>query len=192
MRSIQLAASMGIACALLFATDHPPQPPSLSQHNPPLGVSRWSTFGENAAERQIRIALSELPYFSVFDYVAYRVNGPVVTLYGAVMDPALGQDAEAVVRTIHGVEHVENLIRYLPNSPQDNRVRQRVFGALYGDRALSRYALVGGGAIRILVDRGAVTLEGQVANESDGRRAATLAASIPGVVHVTSHLDIVG
>ncbi len=169
----------------------PVMPPTLSQYTPPLGASRWSLFGENATERDIRRALLELPYFSVFDYVAYRVDGSRVTLYGAVMEPELKDDAEAVVKSIDGIDRVYNLIRFLPDSPRDNQVRQKLFGAVYGDRILSRYARIGGGAIRILEEHGSVVLEGQVATEGDRQRAAALAASVPGVSTIVSHLQVV-
>jgi osmotically-inducible protein OsmY len=173
------------------AVRHPVMPLTLSQYTPPLAASRWYLFGENAAEREIRRALLELPYFSVFDYLAYRVEGRQVTLYGAVMEPELRDDAESVVKSIGGIDRVYNLIRFLPDSPHDNQVRQKLFGAVYGDRILARYALIGGGAIRIVEDRGSVVLEGQVATEADRLRAAALAASVPGVATLSSHLQVV-
>jgi osmotically-inducible protein OsmY len=192
MRSPKLGW-IGLACALaaggagVCANRQPVPPPSLSQYAP-LGVSRWFYFGESPLERRIRAVLRDLPRFSVFDYVSYRVDGGRVTLYGAVMSPPLREDAAAVVEAIDGVDRVNNLIRFLPNSPQDNRIRQRVFSAVYGDRTLAPYALLGGGAIRILVERGFVVLEGQVASAADNRRAAQLASVVPGVIRVTSHL----
>ena len=125
--------ALAAATAALRAEKHPVLPPTLSQYAPPLGASRWLTFGESPLERRIREVLRDLPYFSVFDYVAYRVDDGRVTLYGAVMHAPLREDAANAVRSIDGVSRVFNLIRFLPNSPQDNRVRQRVFGAVYSD-----------------------------------------------------------
>jgi BON domain len=184
---IGLAACAGIAAC---AQNPPVLPPSLSQFSP-LGVSRWFHFGESPLERRIRGVLCDLPRFSVFDNVSYRVDGGSVTLYGAVMHPPLREDAAVVVQSIDGVRHVNNLIRYLPNSPSDNRIRQRVFSAVYGDRILAPYALLGGGAIRILVEKGSVVLEGQVASAADVRRAGQLASVVPGVMRVTSHLQTI-
>lgn len=183
--------ALAAATAALRAEKHPVLPPTLSQYAPPLGASRWLTFGESPLERRIREVLRDLPYFSVFDYVAYRVDDGRVTLYGAVMHAPLREDAATAVRSIDGVSRVFNLIRFLPNSPQDNRVRQRVFGAVYSDRILAPYAALGGGAIRILVERGWVILEGQVSTDADRRRAAALASVVPGVVRVTSRLQTV-
>jgi BON domain len=184
------ACALAAACAAGCAVKQPVLPPSLSQFVP-LGVSRWYHFGESPLERRVRGVLCTLPHFSVFDYVSYRVDGGHVTLYGAVMHPPLREDAAEVVEAIDGVDRVNNLIRFLPNSPRDNQIRQRVFGAVYGDRTLAPYAFLGGGAIRILVQGGSVVLEGQVASAADRRKAAELASVVPGVVTVTSHLQTV-
>ena len=64
-----------------------------------------------------------LPYFGVFDNIAYKVDGYNVTLMGQVSRPTLKSDAENVVKRIEGVEHVDNQIEVLPTSPMDDRLR---------------------------------------------------------------------
>src|SRR5277367_5889097 len=53
--------------------------------------------------RQIRRALAQLPFYSVFDILHYTVSGGQVTLTGAVIHPTLKSDAEATVKKIEGV-----------------------------------------------------------------------------------------
>src|SRR5262245_19961750 len=74
--------------------------------------------------REVRHELVMLPYYGVFDNLAYRVDGYNVTLMGHVTRPTLKSDAEHVVKRIEGVEHVNNEIEVLPPSPGDDRVRR--------------------------------------------------------------------
>src|SRR5437867_6540617 len=73
--------------------------------------------------REVRHELVMLPYYGVFDNLAYRVDGSTVTLMGQVTRPTLKSDAENVVKSIEGVERVNNKIEVLPLSPNDDRIR---------------------------------------------------------------------
>ena len=67
---------------------------------------------------EVRHQLVLLPYYGVFDNLAYSVSGDgSVTLQGQVTRPTLKSDAENVVKKIEGVEHVDNQIQVLPPSP---------------------------------------------------------------------------
>ena len=68
-------------------------------------------------EREVRHELVMLPYYGVFDNLAFRVDGATVTLLGQVSRPTLKQDAARVVKEIEGVEKVDNQIEVLPTSP---------------------------------------------------------------------------
>ena len=46
--------------------------------------------------KEVRHELVMLPYYSVFDDLAYKVDGDTVTLFGAVTRPTLKSDAENV------------------------------------------------------------------------------------------------
>jgi hypothetical protein len=162
--------------------------PTLSQYAP-LSVANWSTFGENIIESAVHRALLGLPFFGVFDHLSFAAGGGTVVLHGQVLNPWLKSDAETVVANIAGVQHVVNLITFLPDSPADNGIRMAVFNAIYGHPSMSIYATVGGGgAIHIVVHGGNVSLEGQVGSKVDARKAAELARTPPGVRAVTSHL----
>ena len=53
--------------------------------------------------REVRHQLVLLPYYSVFDNLAFRVEGDTVILEGQVVRPTLKSDAENVVKNIEGV-----------------------------------------------------------------------------------------
>jgi len=91
--------------------------------------------------REIRHELIMLPYYGVFDNLAYSVNGYNVTLMGQVTRPTLKSDAERVVKDIEGVQTVTNNIQVLPLSPNDDRIRMAEYRAIYGQPSLNRYAM---------------------------------------------------
>jgi osmotically-inducible protein OsmY len=140
--------------------------------------------------REVRHELVMLPYYNVFDNLAYRVDGNTVTLFGQVTRPTLKSDAENVVKRIEGVDRVINNIEVLPVSPNDDRIRQAVYRAIYGYPSLNRYALAAVPSIHIIVKNGRVTLVGVVANEGDKNIAGIQANSVPGVFAVTNDLQI--
>src|ERR1700738_1167347 len=121
--------------------------------------------GRSRLEREVRHELAMLPYYSVFDNLAFRVDDGTVTLMGQVTRPTLKSDAENVVKHIEGVERVINKIEVLPPSPDDDRIRIATYRAIYGDPALNRYAHQAIPPIHIIVKNGNVTLEGVVATE---------------------------
>src|SRR6266404_299432 len=112
--------------------------------------------------REVRHELIMLPYYGVFDFLAYEVNGYTVTLLGQVTRPTLKSDAEAVVKRIEGVEKVNNQIEVLPVSPNDERLRLAEYRAIYGTGGLERYGLLNIQNVHIIVKGGHVTLEGAV------------------------------
>jgi hyperosmotically inducible protein len=142
--------------------------------------------------REIRHELVMLPYYGVFDNLAYKVDGYNVTLMGQVTRPTLKSSAENVVKDIEGVQKVVNNIEVLPVSPNDDRLRLAVYRAIYGHTALNRYALNAVPPIHIIIKNGNVTLEGVVANEMDKNIANLQANGVPGVFGVTNNLRVEG
>ena len=80
--------------------------------------------------KEVRHELIMLPYYGVFDNLAFRVDGTDVTLFGQVTKPTLRSDAENAVRSIEGVGRVENRIQVLPLSPNDDRIRLAAYRAI--------------------------------------------------------------
>jgi len=140
--------------------------------------------------KEVRHELVMLPYYGVFDNLAYRVNGDTVELYGQVVRPTLKSDAEAAVKRIEGVERVVNNIDVLPLSPNDDRLRMALYRAIYGHPALNRYAMQAVPPIHIIVKNGNASLEGVVATAMDKQVAEVQAKSVPGVFSVTNNLKV--
>ena len=149
--------------------------------------------GERAAFEQlakkVRKELVTLPWYGVFDNLAYEINGSTVTLSGQVVRPSTRKDAESRVRNLRGVERVVNNIEVLPLSGFDDSIRANTYRALMGwNSPLFRYGRGVNPSIHIVVDGGHVTLEGVVSSEGDRRLAYVLANQVPGVFSVTNNL----
>ncbi len=134
--------------------------------------------------------LVTLPYYSVFDNLAYKVEGDTVTLYGQVRNPITRHDAERRVARIEGVNHVINQIEVLPVSGFDDTTRARVYRAVFRSGSLYRYAMGANPSIHIIVKNGRVTLEGVVSNQMDSQLAYMAARGVPGVFSVTNNLRV--
>jgi hypothetical protein len=159
----------------------------------------------------IRRALTRLPYYGVFDFLAFKYEKGTVTLMGYAYAPRLREDAEAAVKRAAGVDTVVNEVETLPASLNDDRIRRDTFAAIYTDDFLSRYAP--GGAMRarydavqfarwpgmqplgtyamhIVVKGGRVTLVGIVDNASDRQVAEVRAREVSGVFGVENELTV--
>jgi hyperosmotically inducible protein len=140
--------------------------------------------------KEVRHELVMLPFYSVFDDLAYKVDGTTVTLIGAVTRPTLKTDAERAVKKIEGVEKVINQIEVLPLSPNDDRIRRAVYRAIYSQPGLDRYSLRAVPTIHIIVKNGNVTLTGAVASEADKNRAGIAANGVSGAFSVTNNIQV--
>jgi hyperosmotically inducible protein len=149
---------------------------------PPQAVER--------IQKEVRHEVLMLPYFDVFDNIAFKVDGDTVTLFGQVTRPTVKTDVERAVKTIEGVEKVDNQIEVLPVSPSDDRLRLRLFRAIYGFNALQRYALPVVKPVRIIVKNGHVTLEGIVDSEGDKYLVNLRARGVSGSFSVTNNLTV--
>ena len=140
--------------------------------------------------KEVRHQLQLLPYYSVFDYLSYRIDGDTVTLQGQVVRPTLKSDAASAVREIEGITGVVNDIEVLPVSPTDDELRRALYRALYNDTALARYAYTAVPAVHIVVKNGNVTLEGIVDSESDKNLANSRANAVPNVFSMKNNLTV--
>ena len=150
---------------------------------------------EGQIAKEVRHKLLTLPYYSIFDDLAFRVNGSVVTLEGACPpEPPwdIQKAAEQAVKKVPGVTQVVNNIKLLPLSQMDWQIRRAMVRAIYGTDSIgTRYGFQALPSIHIIVDNGHVTLEGVVDNQFDDTLIRTKANSVPGVFSVTDHLRIV-
>src|SRR5262245_27027657 len=85
-----------------------------------VSLTSWaaqSTATERSQERishEVRNELVMLPQLSIFDNLAYKVDGDTVTLTGQVRNAVLKDSAGKVVKDIEGVKEVNNKIEVLP------------------------------------------------------------------------------
>ncbi len=140
--------------------------------------------------REVRHQLLLLPYYTVFDNLAFKVDGDHVTLEGQVTRPTLKSDAEAAVKSIEGISGVTNNIEVLPPSPMDDQLRRALYRAIYGDPQLSKYGWSSMPSIHIIVKSGHVSLEGVVDNDTDKNLAGLRANSVPNVFEVKNNLVV--
>jgi hyperosmotically inducible protein len=142
--------------------------------------------------KEVRHQLLLLPYYSVFDNLAFKVEGDKVTLSGQVVRPTLKSDAESAVKSIEGVATVVNNIEVLPVSAMDDQLRRAVYRAIYHDSVLFRYSESAVPSIHIIVKNGNVTLVGVVDNESDKNLANLRANGVPNAFSVKNDLAVTG
>jgi hyperosmotically inducible periplasmic protein len=140
----------------------------------------------------INHALIMLPYYGVFDNLAYLLQGRTVILQGQVVNPSLKPDAERAVKKVEGVDKVVNKIEILPPSPMDQQIRERVRQAIYGGYGpLFKYANMPNPPIRIIVKNARVKLEGVVDSEGDKNLCTMRVNQISSVLSVTNNLRVV-
>jgi hyperosmotically inducible protein len=142
--------------------------------------------------KQVRHKLVTLPYYGVFDNLAYSIDGGKVTLHGQVVRPSTRSDAERSVGRIPGVTQVVNRIQVLPPSGFDDRIRVNTYRSIARSSGLYRYFLGSNPSIHIVVKRGNVTLTGVVNTRMDSQLAYMAANGVSGVFSVTNNLQVEG
>lgn len=152
--------------------------------------------GESAEQayivREVRHELAMLPYYSLFDWMEFKVEDGTVILGGQVTRPTLSSDAERVVARIKGVDKVVNQIEVLPLSPMDDRIRLAVARAIYNfNGPLYRYGMMVVPQIHIIVKHGNVTLKGVVNSQTDSNYANVKANGVANVFSVKNELQVV-
>src|SRR5258706_16421766 len=162
---------------------------------------------EKSSVVEIRKELLQLPYYGVFDFLAFSYDKGTVTLMGYAYHSTLKHDAARAAKRAAGVDQVIDTIEELPVSQFDDELRWRTYYAIYRDPFLSRYAPGGGmlwghrhpfGAgfhamsprrfpgmeplgdypLHIIVKRATITLLGVVATETDKTTPAMRAGQV--------------
>lgn len=147
--------------------------------------------GVDRVTKEVRHELVMLPYYGVFDNLLYGVSPDgTVTLRGEASRPTLKSDAERAVREIEGVERVDNQIKVLPVSPNDDRIRRATYRKIFGNDVLWQYQFRAVPPIHIVVENGHVKLEGVVARQMEKQIAGVQANSVSGVFSVENNLRV--
>ncbi len=188
---------------------------------PGASVPAQAAASDPAVERRveaIRDALLRLPYYGVFDFLAFSYDRGTVTLSGYAYEGRLKQDAERAAKRVAGVDAVVNKIVDLPVSLNDDDIRWRTFYAIYTNEFLAKYAPGGGqlwgrrgsfapgwsprfGAfpgdqpvgsypIHIVVGGGRIRLLGVVDNQTDKNVANIAARGVSGAFAVENELIV--
>lgn len=202
MRKTQVVIVMTVVAFLSLAgfvraqSAQPPQSNQSVQTPPNSGAQAGSDEvltpeAQAKLVRQIQHQLIMLPYYGVFDNLAFRLQGRTVILEGQVLRSSLKPDAERAVKKVEGVEKVINNIQVLPPGPMDNQIRQQVQQAIYDYGPLFKYKNLPIPPIRIIVKNSNVTLEGVVDTETDKGLVSMRANQVSGVLNVTNNLRVV-
>jgi osmotically-inducible protein OsmY len=135
-----------------------------------------------------KLSYDRIGYGIMFNALNLNVENGVVTVGGDVRDYPSRDSALAIVETTPGVKDVIDEINVLPTSNFDDDLRIRVARAIYGQATMRKYAMVPQKPIRIIVDKGHVTLYGVVDNKMDKQIAETQARAVFGTFSVENKL----
>jgi len=177
----------------------------------------WSQEDTLRIVKDVQKKLGGLTNYSVFDWITFATQGKTVILRGYASRPTLKDEAGRSLKSVSGIDSVDNQIEVLPLSPSDDRIRASVYSRIYTQPSLSKYnanagnirratgpgpniAAMAGGitqsppigyhAIHIIVKNGHVTLYGVVLNQSDAAIAGVQANSAPGAFSVDNDLVV--
>jgi hyperosmotically inducible periplasmic protein len=128
----------------------------------------------------------------IFNNLKLSVRNGMVEIAGNVRDEAGRASAIAIASNMPGVKGVRDEIQVAPASNFDDDLRVNIARAIYGDPTFTMYANDPQAPIRIVVDRGRVTLEGVVNSQVDKQLAYSRAAQVPGAFSVTNNLVVAG
>lgn len=155
-----------------------------------IAVSTTVPDAQLAAQLDRKLYYDRIGYDNLFNYVTVDVKNGVATLSGETRTDVGRDSAAALVTRTPGVKDVVNNVKVAPVSTFDDAIRIRATRAIYGDSVLGRYGTDPARPIRIVVDRGKVTLFGTVDNAMDKQIAGMRANQVFGVFSVQNNLVV--
>jgi osmotically-inducible protein OsmY len=105
-------------------------------------------------------------HYGVFDAVGATVEEGVVTLNGSVLRGYSRSDIVDRVSRVEGLRGLQDTIALQSVSQFDDRLRRQLYVQIYGER-FTHFANPANPPVRIVVDRGRVTLLGNVPSNVD-------------------------
>jgi osmotically-inducible protein OsmY len=142
-------------------------------------------------EKDVRSAILKTPFYGVYDSVEMGVENGVVTLAGSVYRPNRKDDIESAVARVKGVRDIESRIAVQSVSLFDDQLRRQIYARIYGNFTFAQYSNRANPPIRIVVDRGRVTLTGWVQNNVDRALVENVARGTL-AFDVVNHLHVDG
>ncbi len=145
-------------------------------------TSAAPVFGQTAERKDLQVftdiatQVNRYTQLTIFDSISASVNEGRVVLSGWVTMPYKRDDIERRVRKVAGVNAIDNKIGVLPVSHFDDDLRFRIARAIYGHSLFWNYANMANPPIRIIVNRGRVSLEGVVQSNVERMLARSLAS----------------
>ena len=145
---------------------------------------------ELTAQLDRKLYYDRLGYDIAFNFVTASVDNGVVTLNGETRTEVDRDSALALVNDTAGVKDVVNNMKVAPVSGFDDEIRIRALRAIYHDPALGQYAIDPARPIRIVVDRGTLSLYGVVNSPMDKTIAGIRASQVFGAFTVKNNLEV--
>jgi hyperosmotically inducible protein len=160
------------------------------------GVRNLIGVNGDVSDAQLTAALDRKLYYdrlaqdNVFNYVIASAENGVVTLSGETRNEFDRDSALWLADNTPGVKDVIDSVKVAPASIFDDKIRISALRAIYRDPVLSRYAIDPARPIRIVVDRGHLSLYGTVASNLDKQVAGIRANQVFGAFTVQNNLQV--
>lgn len=148
-----------------------------------------TSISDRSIEQQVYKRILQLPRYGVFDFINFKVEKGTVILDGKTISLGTRSQAANEVKRVPGVVSVVNNIEELPLSSFDDGIRRQLLRTFVSN-GLGRYFHSIRPDVRLIVDRGHVTLEGYVSNSGDLNAMNVHAHGIPGVFSVQNNLRV--
>ena len=145
-------------------------------------ISFNSAYAQTAERKDLQVfndiadQVNRYTQLTIFDSISAEVDNGRVILAGWVTMPFKRDDLERRVRKVEGVVALDNKIGVLPVSQFDDELRFRIARAIYSHSSFWNYAAMANPPIRVVVNRGRVTLEGVVQSNVERMLARSLAS----------------
>jgi len=139
-------------------------------------------FGQEAERKDLQVfndvadQVNRYTQLTIFDSISASVTDGKVELTGWVTMPYKRNDLEKRVRKVEGIASLDNKIAVLPVSQFDDELRFRIARAIYSHTLFWGYASMANPPIRVVVNRGHVSLEGVVHSNVERMLARSLAS----------------
>jgi osmotically-inducible protein OsmY len=140
-----------------------------------IDVVLESARSDRAIRNDAEAAILSYPRYGAFDAIDVKVEDGLVMLNGFVLDWLRRDEIEDRVARVEGVRDVRDDLRVQGFSLADQRLRYEVYERIYNDPMFERYAGWSDPPVRVLVERGRVTLAGKVGSAVEQRVVGTIA-----------------